>query len=330
MNAVAPSTAATPVLEETASLDLKCTFDPAVNGEWCELLKDIVAMANSGGGRIIIGLNEDGAPSGISAAKIHGIDPAVFVDKVFSYTGVHFAGVRTAIESHADTQVAVLIIDEAAAPLMFNKPGTYQIAEGKQRNAFSAGTLYVRHGAKSEPGTSDDMRDILERHLINARATLLANLRQVIEAPAGAVVSIAPAAPADKSALPIRLVQDPTAAAAAMLDPNLTHPHRQKELVAKVNEFLAGNARVTSNDIVAMRRLHKIEDDRSLCYRPKFGSCLYSDLFVEWITSHIGADENFLGDLRQRYHDVTVTRNAAKRRSRWPSQSTPNKPRPFR
>jgi len=332
MNAVAPKPAAMPALQETASLDLKCNFDPAVNGEWCELLKDIVAMANSGGGRIIIGLNDDGTPSGISAEKIHGIDPAVFVDKVFSYTGVHFAGVRTVIENHAETQVAVLAIDEAAAPLIFSKPGTYQIAEGKQRNAFSAGTLYVRHGAKSEPGTSDDMRNILERHLKNARATLLANLRQVIEAPAGAVVSIAPvvAAPTDMSARPIRLVQDPTAAAAAMLDPNVTHPHRQKEVVAKVNEILAGRAHVTSNDIVAIRRLHKIEDDRSLCYRPKFGSCLYSDLFVQWVTSHIADDEKFLGDLRQRYHDVTVTRNAAVRRSRWPTQSTSNSPRLFR
>ena len=331
MNAVAPEPVFAPALQETAQLDLKCSFDPAVNGEWCELLKDIVAMANSGGGRIIIGLKDDGTPSGISADKVHGIDPAVFVDKVFSYTGVHFAGVRTAIETHAGTQVAVLSVDEATSPLIFSKPGTYQIAEAKQKNAFSSGTLYVRHGAKSEPGTSDDMRSILERHLKNARAALLANLRQVVEAPAGAVVSIAPVivVPTDMSARPVRFVQDPTVAAAAILDPNLTHPHRQKEVVARVNEILAGRAHVSSNDIVAIRRLHKIEEDRSLCYLPKFGSCLYSDLFIKWVVTHVTEDGNFLGDLRQRFHDLTVSRNAAMRRARWPGKVASNSPNIF-
>jgi len=306
--------------QETATLDLKSGFDSSNNGDWCELLKDIVAMANSGGGRIIIGLNDDGSPSGICSLKSHAIDPAVFVDKIHSYTGVHFAGVSTQIESHVGTSVTVLVIGDAPVPLVFGKAGNYQPTEGKQRSAFNQGTLYVRHGAKSEPATSDDMRDILERHLKRARESLLANLRQVVEAPIGSVISLTPIAPVagDYSVRPVRLVQDPSAAPAAMLDPNITHPHRQKELVAQVNEKLAGRARVTTNDIVAIRRTYKTEDDRSLCYRPKFGSCRYSDLFVQWITSHIESDASFLQNVRQRYHEVTVARNAALRQSRRP------------
>ena len=285
-------------------------------------------MANSGGGQIIVGLNDDGSPSGFNAEKIYNIDPAVFVDKIFSYTGVHFAGVCTRIESHVGSHVAVIEVVEAPTPLIFNKPGTYQIAEGKQRNAFSSGTLYVRHGAKSEPAASGDIRDILDRHLKRARESLLANLRQVVEAPAGTVVSILPvvAAPSDLSARPVRLVQDPSAAQAAMLDPNLTHPHRQKEVVEKVNARLVGGAQVSNNDIVAIRRIHKIEDDRSLCYRPKFGSPLYSDLFVQWVISHIETDPGFLGDLRQRFHDLTVSRNAARRQNRRAGQVWPAAP----
>jgi hypothetical protein len=57
---------------------------------------------------------------------------------------------------------------------------------------------------------------------------------------------------------------------------------------------------------------------------------LYSDLFVQWVTSRVDADAGFLSDLRQRFHDVTVTRNAAKRRSRWPSQGASNRLRPYR
>lgn len=42
---------------ETAQVDFKAGFGPNSNQEWCELLKDVVAMANSGGGCIIIGRN---------------------------------------------------------------------------------------------------------------------------------------------------------------------------------------------------------------------------------------------------------------------------------
>lgn len=44
-------------------------------GDWCELIKDIVAMANSGGGRIAIGANDDGTPSGYELVGRVGIEP---------------------------------------------------------------------------------------------------------------------------------------------------------------------------------------------------------------------------------------------------------------
>ncbi len=43
---------------ESKYLDFKSSFNPDSAGEWCELIKDIVAMANTGGGIIIIGLEK--------------------------------------------------------------------------------------------------------------------------------------------------------------------------------------------------------------------------------------------------------------------------------
>ena len=43
----------------------------------------------------------------------------------------------------------------------------------KQKTAFSAGTVYFRHGAKSEPGTSEDLRASLERELDRIRSSWL-------------------------------------------------------------------------------------------------------------------------------------------------------------
>lgn len=62
---------------ESKSLDFKSAFDPDRPADWCELLKDIVAMANSGGGTILIGVADDGQPLGGSGAlKILQTDPA--------------------------------------------------------------------------------------------------------------------------------------------------------------------------------------------------------------------------------------------------------------
>jgi predicted HTH transcriptional regulator len=49
---------------ESATIDFKREFDPTSPPGWCELVKDVVAMANSGGGTILIGVNDDGSPSG--------------------------------------------------------------------------------------------------------------------------------------------------------------------------------------------------------------------------------------------------------------------------
>jgi len=50
-----------------------------------------------------------------------------------------------------------------------------------RRNVFSVGTVYFRHGAKSEPGTSDDLRQFLEREIEATRRTWLDGIAKVVE-----------------------------------------------------------------------------------------------------------------------------------------------------
>src|SRR5713226_2737597 len=75
---------------ESAGLDFKAGFSPFALHDWCELLKDIVAMANTGGGEIVVGVNDDGTPSGQDLAPFLDLDPAMVVDKIQKYTGNHF------------------------------------------------------------------------------------------------------------------------------------------------------------------------------------------------------------------------------------------------
>jgi predicted HTH transcriptional regulator len=61
---------------ETAAIEFKSAFNPADKGEFLEILKDIAAMANSGGGTIVFGLLNDGAPSGADLTAVASLDPA--------------------------------------------------------------------------------------------------------------------------------------------------------------------------------------------------------------------------------------------------------------
>src|SRR2546430_2024549 len=75
---------------ESKSVEFKEGFDPGSAEAWCELIKDIIAISNSGGGIIIIGLSNIGTPSGRDVAPVLGLDPATVTDRVHKYTGYQF------------------------------------------------------------------------------------------------------------------------------------------------------------------------------------------------------------------------------------------------
>lgn len=322
--------------EESAELDFKASFD--VKNDWCELIKDIVAMANSGGGRILVGVTDDGVPSGTDVTKLLSVDLADVVNKIRGFTDVNFAALTIRSRDYSGTKVAEISIQAAPMPLVFGKPGNYTDGNGKPQCAFRQGMMYVRHGPKSEPATSDDLRSLIEQHIDRQRKTILSNLRQVIEAPANAVVTVAApagntAAPVaavtpDGSAMPVRLVDTTTARDAILLDVNTTHPFRQKEVVDTINRHFSGSIRFTTNDNLAVRKLHKIDVQTKFCYRPKFGSCQYSTAYVEWVIERISSDTNFLSDLRRSYHDLIVTNNQQRKNPSSPgiTKSTPPSP----
>jgi hypothetical protein len=143
---------------ESAELDFKATFDPTAPHDWCELIKDVVAMANSGGGIVVFGVNDDGTPATGDLKAIQELDPATVVDKIKKYTDQHFADFSLCSGTRQGVPIEILIVSAVSIPIVFTSPGTYDIGGGKQRTAFSRGTVYFRHGAKSDPGTSGDLR----------------------------------------------------------------------------------------------------------------------------------------------------------------------------
>lgn len=299
--------------QETDTVDFKTSIDVSNKGDMCELIKDIVAMANSGGGVLLIGVNDDGTPSNYDVSEILNCDPADFTNKIFGYTGKHFSSFEVMEAQKLGSRVAAIVIREVSIPLVFNSVGNYQDSNGKTKTAFNVGTVYFRHGAKSEPGTSDDLQKFLEREIEKVKHSWLDGIRKVVEAPAGSQIVVVDSDAQYTHA--IRVVDDPNAPGQPILDPNRTHPYRTKDVVGLVNQQLTDGAKITSHDLVSVRYKHKLEDNRNYCYKPNHGVVIYSQAFVDWVCKNCLEDSSFLKEARDYYYqNITVPSNKKKKR----------------
>lgn len=293
---------------ESKTVEFKESFNPADAGEWCELLKDIIAIANSGGGSIVIGLDNRGFASGADVTATLAIDAAVVTDKVNGYTGHQFTEFEIVEAEKDGHKIAVIAVNGVSYPLAFEKVGNYHAADGKQKNAFAKGTVYFRHGAKSEPGNTEDIRAAIERKLESVRMEWLDGVKKVVHAPSGSHVSVLASdvrEVASNDATPIRIVDDPNAPAFRRIDYDISHPYRQKDLVAALNKKLPKDAQVTTYDVLAIRRAFDISSKEGFCHHPKFGSPQYSEAFATWMAANYEQDKEFFLRARQKYYADT-------------------------
>ena len=299
-----PAAAAKRAKRESKYIDFKEGFDPGDKGEWCEVLKDLVAMANTGGGLVVVGLDDKGRHSNKSVRSILDLDPATITDKFLRYTGENFDGVNVHKATRGGRPIAILAVEESDSPLVFIKPGTYASRSGGQARAFSQGVVYVRHGAKSEPATGLDLRVVLDRKVALAREAWLVNMRRVVEAGPDAMVAVYRPTSGDPVDQPqrIQLTSDPNAAVYGRLDPDTSHPHRQTEVVREVNRRLPKGVKINAHDILSIRRTHGTDSNPLFFHQPRFGSPQYSDPFVDWVVEEYAREKDFFANARAHYY----------------------------
>jgi hypothetical protein len=257
------------------------------SAEPVELVRDIAAMANSGGGVIVV----DG---------VAGLDEELIHERLSEYAEPEFESfdVRP-VSRNGRPAVAVVVEGVRNAPLVFKKTGRVD-----EHVAFVRGGLYFRHGAKSEAATGEDVRDFIRRQLEATRTQWLANIRQVMHAPDGAEVAVIETAERDEEGRPtlIRLTTDPHAPLYGQVDPDQSHPYRQKEVIREVNARL-GEGAVNAFDVLSVRRVHAISEETrpEFVHVPKFGSPQYSDAFVDWLVGEQQRDSTFFESAKQKY-----------------------------
>jgi hypothetical protein len=292
---------------ENEDVDFKRSFNPAIAEDWIEIIKDMVAMANSGGGVILIGINNDGSPSSCDIDCVLAVDPANVTNKIYKYTDYQFHDFQIKELSRNKNRVCGIIIGGVDIPLIFTEVGTYPIEGSKQKTAFSKGTVYFRHGAKSEPGTSDDLRRFLDRQLERIKISWLDGIAKIVEAPAGSKIAVLPPDLKHSSlpqAIPIRIVDDPAAPPYYAMKVDDTHPYRQKDVVKNVNERLAGRKTITSHAIICIRRVFNIQTDIKFCYTMNYASPRYSQAFVDWIIDQYEKNQDFFDEAKVRYDSM--------------------------
>ena len=275
---------------------------------WCEIVKDIVAISNTGGGIILFGLKDNGTPSGEDTSAVAQLDPATITDKVYRYTQHQYSDFEILEDVKEGQAVVGLVLGGSPIPLVFEEPGTYPIEEGRkqgyQKTVFSKGTVYFRHGAKSEPGTTEDLRGALDRRLKSIREEWLSGVKKVISAPSGSQVALLPREVIVHSANPeagtIRLPHDSRAPGYRVIGIDVSYPYRQKEVIEELNRRRSG-LRVNTFAILCARRTHATDDDPRYYHKGRFTSPQYSEAFLDWLEDRLDADPDFFEKCQTEY-----------------------------
>ena len=209
---------------ESRAVEFKEQFIPTDPKQALEVLKDIVAIANSGGGALAVGINNTGEACGTDVSAVLDYDHAKYCDLVRKYTLQNYCDFDV-IEAEKDWhRIAVFVINPPDAPLVFEKPGTYAVENNRQQTAFGQGTVYFRHGAKSETGTSEDLRKFIEQRMREIQDQFMKGLRKVTVSPRGSHLEVVPArgtlatgTAIGGNAVQVRITNDPHAQNAVLL-----------------------------------------------------------------------------------------------------------------
>ena len=288
---------------EESYIDFKCSFDTKSNKDWCELLKDFTAFANSGGGIIVFGVEDDGTVNSFDLSEVKKLDPATITDKVNKYTGIQFSGFEI-LEIERETKIVIgILIDYAFPPLVFNKPGTYPDPNNsqKQKTAFKQGVLYFRHGAKSEPANSYDITKIVEIEINKRKNGWLENIKKVVEAPANFEITMMPASLKESKdgTLQIRLTDDENAPQYKLSFWEY-YKYRRTELVEELSKIIK-DRKIGVYDIQSVVSVYRITEKPEFATIPKGHAPRYSEEFLKWLAVRHKKDIDFFDDAREKY-----------------------------
>ncbi|HXZ83309.1 MAG TPA: ATP-binding protein [Acidimicrobiales bacterium] len=181
------------VYRETRTVELKSRYDPESPADRLDLVKEVVALANSGGGEIRLGVEKhgDGRPGGVVADGWF-FDSAALSHLIDSYVAPGHVAVSTSFEvaESPDYQVVVVTVEpHETPPVVFARDGRYE-ADKTSVTVFARHTIVCRRGGKTGLATHADHRAWIDAAVRAERERILQNLVLATVLPAGASIQV--------------------------------------------------------------------------------------------------------------------------------------------
>ena len=237
------------------------------------------------------------------------IDPADLVNKLRKHTDHEFSGVEILEIDRNGTRLPAFLIPRSDIPIVFTKPGTYEVEPGRQKTAFAKGTVYFRHGAKSEPGNREDFINWRDREIERVRRSWLSGITKVVETPPGHAVTVlsSPIDPTTTSlgdqgiSITAKLKAGPGALAVVPQNAAEIWPHRQKDVLRGKNKRIGPH--INGHDITCLNEeFDLLKTHPEFVYKShELASPQYSNAFVEWVVEQSKEDSEFFTRAREAY-----------------------------
>jgi len=263
------------------------TFDGSERS-WCELVRDIVAVANSGGGKLLVAIVHSRHWPNDNAVRCGCFTSDKLANLLREFSGNGNADSLIKVILSGDLSEASIKVRPALIPVGFEKRGVCSQCE-----IFAAGSFYFRRGGMSVPGTSDDLQKSFRRLLRSATRSWMRELRRAL----GGNLVAESNQPRQGVPRPVRIVTDPEAPVLQSQDVERLYPLRQTDLVRRLNQEL-GRPGVNSYDIQAVRRQHRLDDRPDFIFHLPGAGRRYSPAAAEWIANACRQDGEFLGKAR--------------------------------
>ena len=182
-------------------------FDPERLVDRLKLVRHVVALANAGGGRIVLGVRADGGEPGVAPTVLGalgeldpgsgggsgaGVGAGPLTELVNGF--VRPDRVELSMESRpAEGERVVVEIGVRAAPeppLVLGRAGVYDDANGTGHTVFPAHSIPTRRNGRTDLARRDDVRRWRHEAVSQVRASLEERLALLLDAPLDARVRV--------------------------------------------------------------------------------------------------------------------------------------------
>ena len=176
---------------EKPNIDYKIDFDTSSDKAKVDLVKNIVAMSNYGGGSIIFGRDEVSSP-GISEEKTKALDSARITDFLERFITPAQISLGHNVELLPNGKyILEVIIVPTDFPVVFARDGMWKGADNKKdKPLFVKGDIWTRHSTKTERMTYEDLRTWIEKAKQKEKEQILDRINTIANLPDGANIQI--------------------------------------------------------------------------------------------------------------------------------------------